>query len=1640
MKNIFITLLLCLVVWRGTGLTARGADCASLTIDALDHGWYDVSGYHYSENENYFCGISGGLAAPPLRNWFAFNIPVLTQQVVSASLRIYTFDLNMTGVSETYELRRVTTPFATLQAGGSGLLDVYNDLGDGVLYGSRTFTIIEGRQFATISLSPAFITNLTAAAGGTLALGGRLVTLSGFTNREVLFASSGRVTGFDSNATTAVQLILNYSNASPLAIVQEPVSQGLVEGDGAAFQVRVCGGGTPSYQWQRSGTNLPGRTNPFLQLLNAVPADSGPYRVLVNSGLTTVTSVVATLTVSNGVAPGGYAYIQYGQSPTLAGSSISLCSTIYGLPTPSRQWQFNGTNLPFRDGVCLGLENAQTNQSGSYRLVASNSAGIFTSAPISLVVTQAAPSGGIYLAYGSTNSFADDAVTFCSTIIAGPTPRLQWQHNGLNLPGRNEPCLSLSEVTANEAGLYRLVASNVVGVFTSAPLALAVRYLAPTGYIEMVAGQSPTPAGSFVEICARIYGAPNPILQWQFNGTDLPGQDFTCFGLSDVSSNEAGLYQLVASNVAGSFTSAPIALVVNYSAPSGYITPSGVLPTALVGSGVSICATIFGAPQPSLQWQFNEEDLPYQQDYCLNLAYVQTNQSGNYRLIASNFLGSFTSAVAVVSVAYAPPTATISLAGGYTPTPVGRALTLCSAVYGAPQPTVQWQFQGTNLPGQINNCLFLSNLQTNQSGAYTIVASNLLGSVTSAVALITVIEPGPVLAYFATGVPPLMIGSYQYLCATVSLPEPATPQWRFNGTNLVGATNFCHYLYPLQPGDAGDYTVVATTASGSYTSPPIALTIYYAPPTQAQPLFVIGSSLALVGEDVSLNAAYAGSPSFIQWRFNGVNLPGQTNGSLALLAVTTNQAGLYSFTASNISGLTTSSVVILNVNYQPPIFALYPSSLSVVEGTTARFQAYAQGGPLPEYFLEFNGTNIAVPLTYEGCCGPATSGFSLLDTTFADAGSYRIIASNFLGMATSIVATLTVTPAGPLDRWTQRNPRPQSQPLFAVAHSTNQFVAVGDRGTILTSPDGANWALQNRRADVALYGAAYGGGLFVAVGAGGTILSSSDGTNWAYRYTANQTAWNAVTYADGRFVVVGTAPGFNTLILHSTDGLHWEKIPIGNFFAQLSVAYGNGRFIAVGTFSIMTSTDGTNWALVLNYNKELESVTYANGLFVATGDDGSILTSTNGTAWQPRVSGTTRRLLGVTYGAGRFVAAGARGTMLTSLDATTWTAVTSGTPDRLEGVDFSNGRFIAVGENGTIVTSTNGTAWTKQNFGVTRDLDGLTVANGLLMVVGKGGNILTSPDGVHYTTQTTGVTNDLHGVTWGGGLWVAVGEPGIVLTSSNAVNWTTNAVGTASSLKGVTYANGQWLAVGTQGTIVRSTDGVTWTTKVTSPAYDLNDVAFGNGVYLVAGDGPNDANGSLFRSFDGVTWMNVNNFYPGKNLRGLTFANGLFLITANDGEFFTTTQGSLFGNSSIPAANYDNLRDAIYAHGLWIVVGNRGTIATSPDLVNWTRRASRTFENQHQIALLDGKLVVIGNRGTVLQSGRFVTELEPPAFLPGTGFRLAFKGVIGRTYQIQASTDLASWTNLLTFINPSEHSEFTDTNALPKRFYRLVEP
>jgi hypothetical protein len=68
---------------------------------------------------------------------------------------------------------------------------------------------------------------------------------------------------------------------------------------------------------------------------------------------------------------------------------------------------------------------------------------------------------------------------------------------------------------------------------------------------------------------------------------------------------------------------------------------------------------------------------------------------------------------------------------------------------------------------------------------------------------------------------------------------------------------------------------------------------------------------------------------------------------------------------------------------------------------------------------------------------------------------------------------------------------------------------------------------------------------------------------------------------------------------------------------------------------------------------------------------GTILTSSDGTTWTVRITGTWRNLKEVTYGNGLFVTVGNLGIIYTSPEGTSWTTRTTGTPKRLSGVTYS---------------------------------------------------------------------------------------------------------------------------------------------------------------------------------------------------------------------------------------------------------------------------------------------------------------------------------------------------------------------------------
>jgi uncharacterized delta-60 repeat protein len=99
-----------------------------------------------------------------------------------------------------------------------------------------------------------------------------------------------------------------------------------------------------------------------------------------------------------------------------------------------------------------------------------------------------------------------------------------------------------------------------------------------------------------------------------------------------------------------------------------------------------------------------------------------------------------------------------------------------------------------------------------------------------------------------------------------------------------------------------------------------------------------------------------------------------------------------------------------------------------------------------------------------------------------------------------------------------------------------------------------------------------------------------------------------------------------------------------------------------------------------------------------------------------------------------------------------------------------------------------------------------------------------------------------------------------------------------------------------------------------------------------------------------------------------------------------------------------------------------------------------------------GNVYVAGHSGTLSNGFDFVTvkyvqaatppRLDFPTILPGGQFRLTLIGEPGRSYTIQASTDLMTWTALTNFVSATGTNDFIDPGAsnLARRFYRANTP
>src|SRR6185436_15275252 len=118
----------------------------------------------------------------------------------------------------------------------------------------------------------------------------------------------------------------------------------------------------------------------------------------------------------------------------------------------------------------------------------------------------------------------------------------------------------------------------------------------------------------------------------------------------------------------------------------------------------------------------------------------------------------------------------------------------------------------------------LTNVASGKAGSYDVVIRNPINSITSAVAVLTVYSATLNITnqpQNRTG----LVGTNISFHVGASGAGTLTYQWRFNGTNIIGATNNTLSLLNVQLTNAGTYAVNVSDTNGSLLSSNAMLTV-----------------------------------------------------------------------------------------------------------------------------------------------------------------------------------------------------------------------------------------------------------------------------------------------------------------------------------------------------------------------------------------------------------------------------------------------------------------------------------------------------------------------------------------------------------------------------------------------------------------------------------------------------------------------------------------------------------------------------------------------------------------------------------------------------------------------------------------------
>ncbi|MDB6109333.1 MAG: hypothetical protein JWR69_1083, partial [Pedosphaera sp.] len=756
--------------------------------------------------------------------------------------------------------------------------------------------------------------------------------------------------------------------------------------------------------------------------------------------------------------------------------------------------------------------------------------------------------------------------------------------------------------TTTRLGIYNLPVSSTISIvdgqnenfwyFNSANGTLGsvpMKVIRSPSITQQPAANTGVTVGNSVYLTVSAIGLAPLSYQWTFFGTNILGATNYFLSMPSVQTAQQGGYQVIVANSVGAVTSA-VANVTVLVPPA--ITNQSPSTHVLAGQTINLSVAASGSGPLGYKWLFENSIIAGATSSNLLINNAQQVNEGVYQAVVSNAVGSATSSAISVRVDPAGPSIVSN--------PVSQVLPASSnalfavTVSGSQPLAYQWFFNNSPISGASAAQYSLSGIQSGNSGNYYARVTNAMGSVTSAVATLTVTPLAP---YFTTQPVGASVtgGSNVTLTAVANGSQPLSYQWQHNSTNISGATRTSLALTNLAFSDSGPYLLIASNIAGTTSSSVAQLTVYQTPTFVGR----LTNQVVDAGDNVSLSANVLGSPALVySWRLNGRPIAG-SNSTLSITNIQPSQSGYYSVTITNSYG---------SISSTGRVSVLGPISTVVEWGDNSGGQlnippnqadiVAVAGGDYHTLALHHDGTLLAWGYNGNGQTNVPTN------------------ALPFVAIAPGADHCLAVTASGSLAAW-GRNDSGQCN-IPAAATNAVLAVAAGDSHSLSLSSGGLVTAWGNNAFGQANVPQGLSGVTAIAAGRQHCLALRTNGTVAGWGYNTYGQASPPANLSN----VVAIAGGY----LHSIALLTNKTVVVwgDNSFGQTNVPSGLSNVVAIAagdfdTFALLANGTVVSWG-DNSYGQTNVPATLTNALSVASGNyHGLALTPTAGMLW-PTIS------------------------------------------------------------------------------------------------------------------------------------------------------------------------------------------------------------------------------------------------------------------------------------------------------------------------------------------------------------------------------------------------------------------------------------